>query len=175
MFVELGEIVNVVGLRGELKLLLSGNFDEAILRSRFLRLERPDGRLERVRCRRDRPKGGTWVVRLEEVDERDAAEQLVGSRLGFLASDYEEPDFPRGDRPPAFLYLDCEVTTEDGERIGIVEDVLTLPANWVLQVRGEDGGEILVPVIDDVVREIDRVRSRVVIDVIPGLLDPEGG
>lgn len=174
MFVELGEIVNVVGLRGEIKILATGNFDASILGSRFLKLERPGGVVEAATCRGQRPKGGTLVVRLAGIDDRDAAEELVGGRLGFLAADYEDPAFPRGDRLAAFVYLDCEVETTAGERIGRVQDVMTLPANWVLQVVDDDGRELLVPVIDEVVREVDRASGRVVIEAVEGLLDSDG-
>ena len=176
VFVELGEIVNVVGLKGELKLLISGNFEERILRSEFLKLEHRNGEIEPVRYRKHRPKGGTLVVQLAGVEDRNAAEELVGGRLGFLAADYEDPRFPRGDSLAAFVYLDCEVETTAGEKIGRVVDVLTLPANWVLQVSAdEESGsprEILIPVIDDVIREVDRGAGRVVIEALPGLLDP---
>lgn len=173
MFVELGEIVNVVGLKGEVKLLVTGNFDEQILRSKFLRLQHPSGEVETVRYRRHRPKGGTLIVALEESGDRDAAEKLVGSRLGFLAADYEDPAFPRGEKPAAFAYLDCEVVTTKGELVGRVEDVLTLPANWVLQVISDDGRELLVPVIEQVVLEVDRDKGRVLIEAVEGLLDAE--
>jgi 16S rRNA processing protein RimM len=175
MFVELGEIVNVVGLRGEVKLLLTGNFDERILRSEFLRLERPDGRVEEVHCRGQRSRKGNLIVALEEVRDRDEAETLVGGRLGFVAADYDDPRFPRDEGWPAFAYLGCEVVTSDGRRVGLVENVLTLPANWVLQVVGDERGleEVLIPVIEDVIRERDRENRRVVIEAIPGLLDPE--
>jgi len=176
VFVELGEIVNVVGLKGELKLLITGNFDERILRSRFLKLELKDGEIEPVTYRKHRPKGGTVVVQLTEVDDRDAAERLIGGRLGFLAADYEDPRFPRSETLAAFTYLDCEVVTTAGEEVGRVVDVLTLPANWVLQVVADDASdsprEILIPVIDDVIREVDRVAGRIVIEALPGLLDP---
>jgi len=171
VFVELGEIVNVVGLKGEIKLLLSGNYDERVLRSEFLRLQHPSGAIEQVHHRRDRPKGGTLVVTLAESSDRDAAEKLVGGRLGFLAADYDNPAFPRGDSPAAFIYLDCEVVTTTGDKVGMVEDVLTLPANWVLQVISDDDRELLVPVIDEVIREVDRENGRVIIEAVEGLLD----
>ncbi len=176
-FVEIGEIVNVVGLRGELKLLVNGNYDERILESPFLRLRGRDG-IRPVRCRRHRPKGGTVVVSLAEVADRNAAEGLVGGALGFEAADYDAPGFPRGKQPAPFVYLDLEVVTTGGEEIGRVEDVWVLPANWVLRVlgpapEGDDEREILVPVIDSVIREVDRPGGRVVIEPIPGLLDDE--
>lgn len=84
------------------------------------------------------------------------------------------PRFPGSDRPAAFIYLDCEVETTAGEKIGRVQDVMTLPANWVLQVVDDDGRELLIPVIDEVIREVDRSSGRVVIEAIAGLLDPDG-
>ena len=62
--------------------------------------------------------------------------------------------------------------TTEGERIGRVDDVWMLPANRVLRVLTfDDEREILVPVIDGFVREVDRSAGRVVIEPVPGLLD----
>lgn len=180
MFVEMGEIVNAVGLRGEVKVLVTGNFDERVLRSGYLRLRDPriggsEGRP--VRCRRHRWKGNTVVVDLEEIDDREAAEAAIGRSLGFRAADYDEPGFPRGEGHAPFVYLDLEVVTTGGVKVGVVDDVMTLPANWVLRVLVSEGApderEILIPVIETVVREVDRVGGRVVIEPMPGLL--EGG
>ena len=168
----MGEIVNVVGLRGELKLLPTGNFDEEILRSGFLRMRRPGGPDRRVRCTGHRRKGNTVVVRLREIEDRDGAERARGELLGFESTDYDAPGFPRGDTLPAFVYHDLEVVTTEGERIGRVDDVWMLPANRVLRVLTfDDEREILVPVIDGFVREVDRSAGRVVIEPVPGLLD----
>lgn len=173
----MGEIVNAVGLRGEVKLLVNGNFDEQVLASRFLRM-RESGQLGEgapVRCLRHRWKGSVVIVALEGVGDRDAAEAAIGRSLGFRAVDYEDPAFPRGARPAAFVYLDLRVETTGGRVIGRVDDVMTLPANWVLRVLAHEGTkdetEILIPVIDDVIREVDRAQGRLVIEAMPGLLD----
>jgi 16S rRNA processing protein RimM len=178
VFVEMGEIVGATGLRGELRVLPRGSFDEEILRSRYLRLRRPSGGTERVRCGGSRWKGSVVIVRLEDVGDRGAAQDLVGSDLGFVSEDYERPDFPRGDEPAPFVFLGLRVETVDGLLIGTVDDVLVLPANRVLRVvrdpdDREGSREVLIPVIDDVVREVDRVGGRVLIEPLPGLLDDD--
>ena len=169
----MGEIVNVVGLRGELKLLPTGNFDEEILRSGFLRMRRPGGPDRRVRCTGHRWKGNTVVVRLGEIEDRDGAERARGELLGFESTDYDAPGFPRGDTLPAFVYHDLEVVTTEGETIGRVDDVWTLPANWVLRVLDDDDREFLIPVVDDFVREVDREAGRVVVEAVAGLFDDD--
>ena len=71
-----------------------------------------------------------------------------------------ENDLP----PPAeneFYYRDvigCEVFLTDGVRIGVVEEIIATGANDVFVVRG-DGKEVLVPVIEDVVKAIDSRAS----------------
>jgi len=172
VFVEMGEVVNAVGLRGELKLLVTGNIDEDVLQSEFLRMRPPGGPDRRVQCTQHRWKGRTLIVRIHGVEDRDRAEELKGQLLGFGSEDYDQPGFPKGDELPAFVYHDLEVVTTEGERIGRVDDVWMLPANRVLRVLTfDDDREILVPVIDDFVREVDRSAGRVVIEPVPGLLD----
>lgn len=175
VFVEMADVVGVVGLRGEVKLLPTGNFDAAVLSSAFLRGRDARGTV-RLRCERHRWKGNVVIARLAGIEDRDAARALVGSTLGFEARDYDASGFPRGDRPPPFVYLGLRVETVDGRGVGWVDDVLVLPANWVLRVLapapdGDGETEVLVPVIDSVVVEVDRDRGRVVIDPLPGLLD----
>lgn len=64
---------------------------------------------------------------------------------------------------------------EGGARssLGIVTDVLLLPANDVWEVRTPDGSEVLLPVIDDVVLSVDVVNKVIMVRLIPGLLEPD--
>jgi 16S rRNA processing protein RimM len=173
MFVEMGEIVRAVGLRGEVKLLISGDFDEAVMASEFLTLREQSGAQSRAKILRSRWKGETLVVGLEGLNDRNAAEAAVGGILGFSEEDYGHADFPRPEGHLPFVYGDLEVVDVSGERLGSVEEVLCLPANRVLRVRRPDGSEALVPVIPPVVRELDLVAKRLVIEPLPGLFDED--
>lgn len=172
MFVSMGEIVRAVGLRGEVKLLPEGDFLAEVLDSKFLYLRKGEEEPRPARILSQRSKGGTLVLKLEGVDSRDASEAMVGELLGFIAEDYDHPDFPRPTEPHPFLYHGLSVVNEDGEEIGTVEGVLVLPANLVLEVRHGDR-EYLIPVIPPVIRSLDREAQRLVIHPLPGLLDDE--
>lgn len=110
---------------------------------------------------------GTVRVMLEGITDANLAETLRGKNV--FADERELP-------PPAeneFYFRDvigCEVFLTDGRRIGIVEDIIVTGANDVFVVRDGDK-EVLVPVIEDVVKEIDVAAHRIVIEAIPGLLD----
>ena len=104
---------------------------------------------------------------LERITDLNLAEELIGKNVFVDESELPPPE------ENEFYYRDiigCEVFLTDGTLLGVIEDILATGANDVFVVRGE-GKEVLVPVIEDVVKEIDAASKRVVIEAIPGLLD----
>jgi 16S rRNA processing protein RimM len=53
--------------------------------------------------------------------------------------------------------------------LGKVVQVLETGANDVYVVRGPSG-EVLLPAVDDVVKEVDTASGRMVVHLLPGLL-----
>ena len=74
-----------------------------------------------------------------------------------------------------FIYdiIDAQVETEDGKALGTLTEVLTTGANDVYVVKLPSGKEVLLPVIDDCVKEIDTEQKKVVVHLMPGLLEEE--
>ena len=66
--------------------------------------------------------------------------------------------------------MGSRVVGDGGREIGIVDDVLGMPANDVLVVK-TDKGEALVPVTRNVVKQVDPVAKVIVIEEMEGLLD----
>lgn len=62
------------------------------------------------------------------------------------------------------------VFEENGEEFGILKDVLQTGANDVFVVTANNGKEVLLPVIDDCVKEIDVEGKRIVAYIMPGLM-----
>ena len=54
----------------------------------------------------------------------------------------------------------------DGAReVGVVSALLELPSCEVLEVRARDGGELLVPMVSDAIREVDVAARRIDVDL----------
>lgn len=67
--------------------------------------------------------------------------------------------------------IGMEVVTDDGKKLGVLDDVLQTGANDVYVVKAKDGKEILLPVIDECILDVSLEENRVTAHVLPGLLD----
>jgi 16S rRNA processing protein RimM len=101
------------------------------------------------------------IVRLRGVADRSAAEALRGLALSVPLD--EAPALDPGEWWGHELE-GCAVC--DGARaVGVVSALLELPSCEVLSVRLLDGGELLVPMVRDAVREVDVAARRIDVDL----------
>ena len=165
--VVLGEFVKAIGLRGEIKLRESRDFWPAALESRWLEVVR-GGERRPVRVVNVRPRTpGVKALLLDGIQQREAAEALVGSEL-VIATDALDVASPESPRP--FQLQGIAVLLPDGSVLGRVVDVLDMPAQAVYVVRGGER-EYLIPDAPAVVRHLDLVAREMRIDPVPGLLE----
>ncbi len=114
---------------------------------------------------------GLVYLKLSGIDNRGAAFALREQLLTVLESELE----PLGEgQYYRFQLVGLAVQTTAGAFLGRVTDVLSTGANDVYVVQGERG-EILVPATDDIVKEIDLERGRLVIEEVPGLTPERRG
>src|SRR5919197_1522766 len=107
-----------------------------------------------------RGESGRPIVRFEGVTSREAAERLKDHLLR-VARDRSRAQIASG----SFLWADLigiAVETPDGARLGTVRDLLRAGGADVLIVDAESGGEILLPMIESVVRSVDLGARRIV-------------
>jgi 16S rRNA processing protein RimM len=66
--------------------------------------------------------------------------------------------------------IGCEVITEEQVNVGIVADVLSLPANEIWVVR-KGNKEILIPAVKAIIRKVDVKMKCITIHALEGLLE----
>ncbi len=110
----------------------------------------------------DRP-----LVTFEGVDGIGEAEKLVGRLV--LAS---REDVPEACEQQALMdCVGCRVVDVERGYIGTVAEYIELPANDVWRLEGGPFGEVLLPVIDDVVVSLPGEDDPdVTVRVLPGLI-----
>ncbi|HAI08473.1 MAG TPA: 16S rRNA processing protein RimM, partial [Dehalococcoidia bacterium] len=79
----------------------------------------------------------------------------------------EVPELPPGEFYH-FQLLDLRVLTEEGEELGTVSDILETGSNDVYVVTG-GSGEILIPALADVVKDIDLEKGVMLVSLPDGL------
>ena len=163
-FIAIGHIGSVFGIKGEVRVTLATDFPE-----RFQGLETiylgPEARP--VRLLNSRPHQGALLARLEGYPDRTAAEALLGLWIQVPQADL----LPLGEGEHyVFQLVGLRVRTTDGRDLGVIEEILSTPANEVFVVRGE-AGEVLVPYINDVIAEERLHAGEIIVHPVPGLLD----
>lgn len=158
--VAVGLVGKPHGLRGEVYVLPDPDLPQQITAGRVFRSDR-HGQLTLSGVR---DHSGRTVVRFEGVDTREGAEDLRGERLLLPREEIELDD----DGVWVEDLLGMEVVTDDGELVGVLESVTDGTAHDYFVVARPDGGEVLIPVVEEMV-ELD--GERIVVRPIPGLLD----
>ena len=101
------------------------------------------------------------ILRLQDHDDRAAAESLRGKDL--LVPRAEAPELGP-DEWWAEDLAGCAV--HDGDRaVGTVRRLLELPSCEVLEVERSGGGDLLVPLVTDAVRDVDLERRAIDVDL----------
>jgi 16S rRNA processing protein RimM len=107
------------------------------------------------------------LILFQGYESRDAADALRDVVLYVALEDAVPLD---QDEVYEYQLEGLAVVTEEGEQIGEVAEVFSAPdANDVLIVHGPLG-EVLIPVIEDVIVACDLDAERVVVRLLPGLI-----
>jgi 16S rRNA processing protein RimM len=68
-----------------------------------------------------------------------------------------------------FDLIDSEVYTDEGEKLGILTEILTTNANDVYIVKTADGSEILIPSIKECILDVDVDNKKIKVHLLDGL------
>ena len=164
----IGIVLRAHGIRGELKVLPQTDQPAyySSMKQVFLVTE---GDITEHHVKSCHLSNGLWRMGLEGITDRNEAEARQGSEV-MLATDQLRPletgEFFQHD------LVGCQVVTLEGETVGTVSALMETGANDVLEVTGK-GETILIPLVMDVVKEVDTAGRIIKIDPIPGLLDQD--
>lgn len=161
--IVLGRITGPFGVRGWLKVASYTDPREQILEYELWRADLPGGVVRELRHLEGRPHGKGLAVRIEGIDDRDAA--LALGRPELWVERRQLPALESGEYYRADL-IGFEVVNLAGQPLGRVDHFLDLPAaNAVMVVKGER--EQWVPVGGQQLFRVDAARGRITVDWDP--------
>jgi 16S rRNA processing protein RimM len=164
--VLIGKIVGVHGVKGDVKVKPESDVFERQMESlKEIPIYRGTKK-ENLKIESMKPYKDLYIVKFEGVNDRTAAEERIGSEIWIDKSnqvELEEGEYYFSD------LLGCKVITEDGREIGKIAEILEQPASHVLEVEKPDGKRILIPFIEQFVKEIDLENKKIVVSLLEGM------
>lgn len=166
---SVGKVVNTHGIRGELKVLLSTDFPEVRFAPKAkLMLVHPERNEQiEVTVGMSRSYKQMYIVKFDGFDDINEVEKYKGYELKVSKSNTVE-------LPENEYYfheiIGCKVVSDEGEELGVIEEILRPGANDVWVVKMPNRKQLLLPVIDDVVLDVDVQAKLVKVHLMEGLL-----
>lgn len=154
-----GIILKPKGLKGELKVEPVTDYPERFLKRReYYTGKSEDDAVPRKILSAKLHQGFAYIV-FEGIGTREEAEAVAGYRI-YVSGDALEP-MPEG---RAYIHdlLGLDVVDEKGSVLGVLSDLLHMPAHDVYEVQTASG-KVLVPAVEEFVVEIDVKRCMMVL------------
>lgn len=164
-YLELGQIVNVKGLKGEVKVNSFTDDNTKFERIPKVFIKRKETlteyEIEKVGYNKNQV-----IIKFKSIDTVEEAEKL---RNSYIVVDREI----FGELPEGVYYIadliGLDVFTEANEYLGKVDDIFSTGSNDVYVVKDELGKQKLLPGIDEVIKVIDIEAGKIIVNLIEGL------
>ena len=166
-YLRVGVIANTHGVRGEVKIYATTDDIRRFkkLKECFIDTGKEKIPVEVESCKffKEMP-----ILKFRSMDQMGDVEGFKGKDL--LVSREHAVKLKKNE----FFIVDLvglSVESDEGMPVGILTDVLQTGANDVFVVKTEAGDEVLIPFIEQCVPEIHPETGKIMVHLLPGLLD----
>ncbi len=172
-YTHIGRTKKVHGTEGELKVHLFEEFTEDFIAAEFIFLDIDGGKVpffvENIRMN-DTP----FVLFEDIMNNEDAvpytAKQMYLRREDILKDEERQYDFTKEDTLQFRKYKGYKIVDLTAGEVGIIEDIIEMPQQEMAQVTYK-GNEILLPMNDALIEDVDKKSGIVVMDLPEGILE----
>jgi len=166
-WVPVGKLTRTHGLKGEFKFRPLSAEQDALLGLKHLKVQGSQEKETELKLESLRGHPSNFIIKFRGIDSIEDAKALAGQSVFALESEF--PELPAGDYY-RFQIEGLAVYDLDGRYYGRVEDIIETGSNDVYVVRDGDR-EILIPMIDWVVKSIDINEKKLIFENVEGLIE----
>ncbi|MCQ2405645.1 MAG: ribosome maturation factor RimM [Oscillospiraceae bacterium] len=155
---EAGKIVNTHGIKGEIKIEPWADSPEFLTKFKKLYIGETGYKVKRSYAQKS-----MVIVSLEGIDDINAAMTLKNK---IVSIDRGDARLPKG----SFFIADIigsRVISEEGEELGILDDVMQVPSGNIYVVKGER--EILIPAVPEFIKSTSPEKGEIIVSLIEGM------
>ena len=163
---EIGQIVNTFGIKGFVK--VNPWVDDVTrfedLKTVYVKIRKEEKilEIEEVKYQKNQV-----LLKFKGIDTVEQAESLRNVYLSIDRKDaipLEEGQYFIAD------LLESEIYSDEGVKLGILDDIYNTGSNDIYVVKNELGKSILLPGIPDVIKEVDLENKKITVHLLKGLI-----
>ncbi|MGN1269913.1 MAG: ribosome maturation factor RimM [Clostridia bacterium] len=165
-YFEIGQIVNHFGIKGMVKV---NPFTDDISKFEELKtiLLEQNKKLTEVQIEEVKYSKNQVLLKLKGINTVEDAEKYRGCYLKIARKDAKK--LPKDTYFIADL-IGTTVYTEEGVLLGKVQDIYNSGASDIYVVKDDNGKQILLPAINEVIKDIDIEQEKITVHLIKGLI-----
>ena len=160
---ELGKVVNTHGIRGELKIQPWCDEPELFHELEYFYINGKKYEILRTRIHKN-----CIIAQVEGISSINEAELLKNCVITIERE-------ALGELPDGTYYIadleGLEVRTLEGKVLGRIDEIIKTGSNDVYVLKETGGKPVLIPVIEDVVKEVNVEEGYVLVELLKGLID----
>ena len=165
-YFEIGQIVNTSGLKGILKIKPFTDDIKKFSNLKTIYIKTKSGltefKIEQVRYVKN-----MVMLKLAGIDTVEEAEKYRNLYIKILRD--QEEELEEGSYYVVDI-LGCKVNTDANQELGKIVDVFQTGSNDVYVVKDEQGKQILLPAIKDVIKNVDIKNRIITVHLLEGLV-----
>ena len=165
-YFEIGQIVNTSGLKGILKIKPFTDDIKKFSNLKTIYIKTKNGltefKIEQVRYAKN-----MVMLKLDGIDTVEEAEKYRNLYIKVLRDQEEKLE---KDSYYVVDILGCKVNTDTDQELGKIVDVFQTGSNDVYVVKDEQGKQILLPAIKQVIKNVDIKNKIITVHLLEGLV-----
>ncbi|MBW1721030.1 MAG: 16S rRNA processing protein RimM [Deltaproteobacteria bacterium] len=163
----IGKVVRPHGIEGLMRIISYAESEGTFMKAGIIFLQSPSGEPHEFEFISIRPHKNAHLLRLKGVASREEAEKYKGWGI------FIKKDTLKSLGNDEFYWhelIGLKVYSNRGRFLGTLDHILPTGANDIYVVR-EEGKEILIPAIRDVVEEVNLAERKMIVSEMEGLLE----
>ncbi len=165
-YLELGQIVNVFGIKGMIKIYPYTDDIEQFLDFKKIYVKNKEGIKEYI-IEEAKIHKNMVLVKFKNINTPEQATLLKNSYVIMKREELKPLN------PGQYYFVDligCMVYTDENILLGKLEDIYNTGSNDIYVIKDEMGKQVLLPGIDEVIKNVDLELKKITVHLISGLI-----
>lgn len=165
-YLEIGQIVNTFGIKGQVKVNPFTDDIKKFEKLKEIYIEKKN-ELKLFQIEKVNYSKNMVILKLKGIETPEEAEKLRNSYIKIDRKNAKK--LPEGTYYIADL-IGLDVYTDENKLLGKLDYIYNAGSSDIYVVKDEQGKEILLPAIKDVLKQVDLKNGKIIVHIIEGLI-----